>query len=120
MATSINVDDRHDVEAVQAAAPAAGGPVTRPGRPTDWGAHIGYFADAEGHPLETALGPGMPVSADRARPTLTPRRGQASAGGPAGEPSYWCLEEWPWKLANTTQPSGYSKGPWGTFAGPNT
>jgi catechol 2,3-dioxygenase-like lactoylglutathione lyase family enzyme len=43
------VDGRHEVDAVLAAAVAAGGTVTDPPRERPWGIYSGYFRDPDGH-----------------------------------------------------------------------
>jgi uncharacterized protein len=53
-----------EVDAVLAAAEAAGGRVTRPGGQTFWGGYSGVFVDPEGHPWEVAHNPGWRLAED--------------------------------------------------------
>ncbi|MFE3292915.1 VOC family protein [Rhodococcus sp. NPDC059234] len=53
-----------DVDAVLAAAAAAGGAVLRPGGRRDWGGYSGYFTDPDGFRWEVAHNPGFVVAPD--------------------------------------------------------
>ncbi len=53
-----------EVDAVLAAAQAAGGTIGRAGSPTFWGGYSGIFLDPEGHPWEIAHNPGWVLAAD--------------------------------------------------------
>jgi catechol 2,3-dioxygenase-like lactoylglutathione lyase family enzyme len=58
------VGSEDEVDAVLAAAVAAGGTVVRPGRRMDWGGYSGFFADPDGYRWEIAHNPGFRVAAD--------------------------------------------------------
>ena len=58
------VASEDEVDAVLAAAVAAGGSVVRPGRRMDWGGYSGFFADPDGYRWEIAHNPGFHVAAD--------------------------------------------------------
>ena len=59
-----NVRVKDDVDAVVAAAQAAGGTVTRAPAETFYGGYAGYFIDLDGHAWEIAYNPGFPLSDD--------------------------------------------------------
>ncbi|MFJ6652585.1 VOC family protein [Microbacterium sp. NPDC091313] len=59
-----NVREDSQVDAVLAAAAAAGARIARPAAPTDWGGYSGVFVDLDGHPWEVAVNPGWPLDAD--------------------------------------------------------
>ncbi len=61
-----NVRSRAEVDAVIAAAVAAGGTLLRAASEKAWGGYSGYFADPEGHPWEIAFHPGFRLD-DRGR-----------------------------------------------------
>ncbi len=52
-----NVEDEAAVDALLAAAEAAGATVVKPGGRADWGGYSGYFADPDGHLWEVAYNP---------------------------------------------------------------
>jgi uncharacterized protein len=53
-----NVGSPGEVDAVLAAARAAGATIGRPGAVTFWGGYSGIFVDPDGHPWEVAHNPG--------------------------------------------------------------
>ncbi|MFC9788086.1 VOC family protein [Rhodococcus sp. NPDC127528] len=57
-------DSPAEVDAVLAAAAAAGGAVLRSGRRRDWGGYSGYFTDPDGFRWEVAHNPGFVVGPD--------------------------------------------------------
>jgi len=59
-----NVRSRDDVDAVVAAAGAAGATVTRSPADTFYGGYAGHFADPDGHAWEVAYNPGFPLGDD--------------------------------------------------------
>jgi catechol 2,3-dioxygenase-like lactoylglutathione lyase family enzyme len=59
-----NVRERHEVDALLAAAEAAGGRILKPARDAAWGGYSGYFADPDGHPWEVAWNPGFAILPD--------------------------------------------------------
>jgi uncharacterized protein len=59
-----NVRSPDEVDAVLAAAQAAGGSVARPGTKTPWGGYSGIFVDPEGHPWEVAHNPAWVLHED--------------------------------------------------------
>jgi predicted lactoylglutathione lyase len=59
-----NVRSREEVDAVLAAAAAAGGEVRRPAEAMDWGGYSGAFADPEGYVWEVAHNPGWTLADD--------------------------------------------------------
>jgi catechol 2,3-dioxygenase-like lactoylglutathione lyase family enzyme len=59
-----NVRTPAEVDAVLAAAEAAGARLARPGAPTAWGGYSGVFVDPDGHPWEIAVDPGWPLDDD--------------------------------------------------------
>ncbi|MDQ7992082.1 MAG: VOC family protein [Propionicimonas sp.] len=59
-----NVRAPGDIDAVLAAAEAAGGSVLRPTHDTDWGGRSSYFADPDGHLWEVAWNPSWPIDAE--------------------------------------------------------
>ncbi|RKN49579.1 VOC family protein [Micromonospora endolithica] len=64
LALAQNVPSRAEVDAVLAAASAAGAAVTRPARETFYGGYAGCFSDPDGHVWEIAWNPGFPLAAD--------------------------------------------------------
>ena len=52
-----NVGTFAEVDAALTAVAAAGGTVLRPGRATEWGGYVGYFADPEGYVWEVTCAP---------------------------------------------------------------
>src|SRR4051812_23319000 len=52
-----NVGPPAEVDAVLAAAEAAGATIGRPGAATEWGGYSGVFLDPDGHPWEVAHNP---------------------------------------------------------------
>ena len=59
-----NVDSPAAVDAVLAAAEAAGATIGRAGAPTFWGGYSGVFVDPDGHPWEVAHNPGWLLADD--------------------------------------------------------
>lgn len=59
-----NVSTADEVDAILAAAEAAGARLPRRGAPTEWGGYSGVFIDPDGHPWEVAVNPGWPISDD--------------------------------------------------------
>src|SRR5256712_518083 len=59
-----NVRSPAEVDAVLAAAEAAGATITRPGGETFWGGYSGVFVDPEGHAWEVAHNPHWTISED--------------------------------------------------------
>jgi uncharacterized protein len=59
-----NVRSRAEVDAVIAAAEAAGARVTRRPAETFYGGYAGYFADPDGHAWEIAYNPGFSLGED--------------------------------------------------------
>jgi catechol 2,3-dioxygenase-like lactoylglutathione lyase family enzyme len=59
-----NLATREEVDAVLAAAVAAGGEVRRPAEAMDWGGYSGAFADPEGYVWEVAHNPGWTLGDD--------------------------------------------------------
>ena len=59
-----NVREKGEVDAIVAAAQAAGGTVTRAAADTFYGGYAGYFADPDGHLWEIAYNPGFVLSDD--------------------------------------------------------
>ncbi len=60
---AVNVATPAEVDALLAAAEAAGARITRRGHHTDWGGYVGYFADLDGHVWEAAHNPSFPLDA---------------------------------------------------------
>lgn len=56
-----NAHDRAEVDAVMAAADAAGARVIKPATEVFWGGYHGYFADPDGHIWEIAHNPFSPL-----------------------------------------------------------
>lgn len=52
-----NVGSKAEVDAVLAAARAAGAKIVKPGHDTEWGGYTGYFQDPDGHLWEAAWNP---------------------------------------------------------------
>lgn len=61
-----NVRSAAEVDAVVAAAGAAGATVTRPPAPTFYGGYAGVFLDPDGHAWEIAFNPGFTLTDDGA------------------------------------------------------
>lgn len=59
-----NVRSPAEVDAVIAAARAAGATIGRPGAETFWGGYSGIFIDPDGHPWEVAHNPGWVLHDD--------------------------------------------------------
>ena len=59
-----NVRSPAEVDAVLAAAEAAGARIARPGAATFWGGYSGAFVDPEGHPWEVAHNPHWTLGKD--------------------------------------------------------
>ena len=59
-----NVRSPEEVDAVLAAAAAAGATIGRPGAATEWGGYSGIFVDPDGHPWEVAHNPHWTLAAD--------------------------------------------------------
>lgn len=59
-----NVHSREEVDAVLAAAVAAGGELRRPAEVMDWGGYSGAFADPEGYVWEVAHNPAWALAED--------------------------------------------------------
>ena len=59
-----NVRSPAEVDAVLAAAKAAGARIARPGGTTFWGGYSGVFVDRDGHPWEVAHNPGWSIRED--------------------------------------------------------
>ncbi len=66
VALAQNVRSPVEVDAVLAAAEAAGATITRPAATTFYGGYAGYFADPDGHLWEVAHNPGFTLEADGA------------------------------------------------------
>jgi catechol 2,3-dioxygenase-like lactoylglutathione lyase family enzyme len=64
IALACNQRSREEVDAVMAAAAAAGARILKPAEATPWGGYSGYFADPDGHVWEVAHNPGWPLAAD--------------------------------------------------------
>jgi catechol 2,3-dioxygenase-like lactoylglutathione lyase family enzyme len=64
IALAQNVRSPEEVDAVLAAAGAAGGTITHPAATTFYGGYAGYFADPDGHLWEVAHNPGFTLEAD--------------------------------------------------------
>ncbi len=75
-----NVRAASDVDAIVAAAAAAGAIVTRAPAETFYGGYAGVFTDLDGHPWEIAYNPGLPLAEDG---TLTIAQFAPSGGGDA-------------------------------------
>jgi len=61
-----NVASPAEVDAVLAAAKAAGAAIGRPAATTFWGGYSGVFVDPDGHPWEVAHNPGWVLAEDGA------------------------------------------------------
>ncbi|HEX5493513.1 MAG TPA: VOC family protein [Mycobacteriales bacterium] len=57
-----NVNSREEVDAVLAAATAAGATIVDPARDRLWGGYSGYFADPDGHLWDVVWNPEFPVA----------------------------------------------------------
>jgi hypothetical protein len=66
MALAQNVRSRDEVDAIVAAAAAAGATVTRPPSATFYGGYAGVFRDPDGHVWEIAHNPGFTLAEDGA------------------------------------------------------
>ena len=55
---------REEVDAVLAAAEAAGAKILKPAEDAFWGGYSGYFADPDGHPWEVAWNPDWTLADD--------------------------------------------------------
>jgi uncharacterized protein len=64
IALAHNVRSQPEVDAIVAAARAAGGTVTRSPRETFYGGYAGVFVDPDGHVWEVAHNPGFPLAED--------------------------------------------------------
>jgi len=64
IALAQNVRSSDEVDAVLAAAEAAGGTITSPAGATFYGGYAGYFADPDGHLWEVAHNPGFSLGED--------------------------------------------------------
>lgn len=64
LALAYNVDSEAEVDAVLAAAVAAGGELVKPGQKTSWGGYAGYFADPDRYLWEVAFNPHAPLGPD--------------------------------------------------------
>jgi uncharacterized protein len=64
VALAHNVRSRDDVDAVMAAARAAGASISRWPADTFYGGYAGYFTDLDGHAWEIAYNPGFPLGDD--------------------------------------------------------
>ena len=62
VALAWNCNSPADVDAVMAAAAAAGGDTLKPAQQTFWGGYAGYFTDLDGHLWEVAHNPRFPLS----------------------------------------------------------
>jgi uncharacterized protein len=63
IALAHNVRSREEVGSVLARAAAAGARLLKPGADTEWGGHVGYFADPDGHLWEVAWNPHFALDA---------------------------------------------------------
>ena len=63
IALAWNGRDAAEVDAVLAAAVAAGGRLVKPAQAASWGGYSGYFTDPDGHLWEVAHNPGFPLDA---------------------------------------------------------
>ena len=66
IALAHNVGSRAEVDAIVAAAEAAGATVTRPPAETFYGGYAGVFTDPDGHAWEIAHNPGFTIADDGA------------------------------------------------------
>jgi uncharacterized protein len=64
VALAQNVRSREEVDAVVAAARAAGATITKPAAETFYGGYAAYFADLDGHLWEIAHNPGFTLKED--------------------------------------------------------
>lgn len=64
IALAQNVRSTEEVDAVMAAAAAAGATVTKPAATTFYGGYAGYFTDPDGHAWEIAFNPGFTLLDD--------------------------------------------------------
>jgi uncharacterized protein len=64
VALAHNVRSSEEVDAIMAAAEAAGATVTKAPAPTFYGGYSGYFTDPDGHVWEIAHNPGFPLAPD--------------------------------------------------------
>lgn len=61
---AMNLPSPHAVDEVLRVAEAAGGTITKPAEPADWGGYSGYFADPDGNSWEVAHNPHWPLGDD--------------------------------------------------------
>lgn len=61
---AVNQRTEADVDAVLAAADAAGATMVKPAAHTEWGGYSGYFADPDGHVWEIAVNPAWTINDD--------------------------------------------------------
>jgi catechol 2,3-dioxygenase-like lactoylglutathione lyase family enzyme len=61
---AVNQRAEADVDAVLAAAAAAGATVLKAAEHTEWGGYSGYFADPDGHVWEIAVNPAWTINDD--------------------------------------------------------
>lgn len=64
IALAYNTRTKEEVDAVLAAAVAAGGSLAQAAHDTFWGGYGGYFADPDGHRWEVAWNDSWPISAE--------------------------------------------------------
>lgn len=64
IALAYNTRSEAEVDAVLAAAQAAGGRIVKAAATAAWGGRSGYFADPDGHLWEVAHNPGFPIAPD--------------------------------------------------------
>lgn len=64
VALAQNQRTKGEVDALLAAAKAAGATILTPAHDTFWGGYSGYFADPDGHPWEVAWNPFWTLAAD--------------------------------------------------------
>jgi uncharacterized protein len=64
IALAQNVRSREEVDAIVAAAEAAGATITKPAAETFYGGYAAYFADLDGHMWEIAHNPGFTLRDD--------------------------------------------------------
>ena len=64
VALAYNARSRDEVDAVLAAAEAAGAKILKPAQDAFWGGYSGYFADRDNFPWEVAWNPNFPLAED--------------------------------------------------------
>jgi len=79
-----NVSSPTEVDALLAAAAAAGATIARPGGRTFWGGYSGIFVDLDGHPWEVAHNPRVDPGGRRQR---APAR--VGTGDSTDQPTAW-------------------------------